>query len=122
MNIVADQFIQSSTYWAHKGRFEVLNQKLHALVPASGPVKDAAKNPKLELFRKASNVYYDLYNNGLGNDGPRAAFYRIFGFGFTQYEYMGRHRSYEYSPQLYERVEARINEIILEAGVEQGLI
>ena len=35
--------------------------------PSAGEVEDKKNNPAMEKFRKAQNVVYDIFNNGLGN-------------------------------------------------------
>lgn len=52
------------SYWGETGRYQLVYNGLHKLIPASGSVKD---NDELELLRVVSNLYYDLYNNGLCN-------------------------------------------------------
>lgn len=93
------------SYWNHTGPLQHLSERLEKLVPQSGSVKDPKKNPALEKFRKASNGYYDLYNNGLCN---RAAEFRsAFGFSGTT--------------ATASQVEDRLNIIIIKAAKEQGL-
>ena len=108
------------TYWNCEGKFEVLNKKLEELIPTSGSVEQPRKNRKLEKFRKASNSYYDYYNNGLCNS--RSEFRNVFGFSAPY------HRNWSMCDDLMteqcavDRLEDMMNEIILEAGIEQGLI
>lgn len=52
------------SYWGETGRYQLVYNGLHKLIPASGSVED---NDELELLRVVSNLYYDLYNNGLCN-------------------------------------------------------
>ena len=76
---MTDKANYTQTYWCSKGKYPELNEALQKLIPAEGPVANAKKNRALEKFRKASNCYYDLYNNGLCN---RATEFRgVFGFG-----------------------------------------
>jgi len=58
----------TETYWNENGRYQANLEKLENLVPGSGP----AETFKGELFRAASRIYYDYYNNGFGNtwEGP----------------------------------------------------
>ena len=110
-----------NTYWNKKGKYQELADRLFRLIPHSGECEDKrGSNRRLEKFRKAGNCYYDLYNNLLGN---RAAEFRaVFGFG-------GRGR-FAYSSSAYrhqfkltsERVEPLMDEIILAAAKEQGII
>lgn len=55
--------IQKMTYWNHNGTHQALANEIKKLVPQSGP----AGTPSAELFRHATNMYYDIYNNGGGN-------------------------------------------------------
>ena len=56
------------TYWENKGRYQAKADALRERVPVFGSATNAkTSNKHLEKFRKASNCYYDLYNNGLGN-------------------------------------------------------
>lgn len=118
-NIITDQFIQEKTYWSGNGKYEVLIKNLQKLVPDNGTVKNPKKNRKLEKFRKAQNCYYDLYNNGLCNRASEFA--RMFEIASSMYKQTGRYGS-EFSIIFYRKVEEKMNEIILEAGIEQGLI
>jgi len=58
-----------NTYWNHKGTHEDKAKKLQELIPAQGEVSKPWKNKALERFRKASNAYYDIFNNGGWNRG-----------------------------------------------------
>jgi len=56
------------SYWSENGKYQKESDILQKLVPAEGssPFTD------VELFRIASNVYYDIFNNGgcnLASDG-----------------------------------------------------
>ena len=52
------------TYWTNEGKHSGLYRLLwDKLVPAQGPSKAFHG----EILRCASRLYYDLYNNGLGN-------------------------------------------------------
>ena len=55
-------------YWDCEGELESESTELQKLVPASG----AADTLKGELWRAATKIYYDYYNNGWGNNwmGP----------------------------------------------------
>lgn len=101
-----------STYWNHKGKYEDLNAKLRRLVPFQGPVVNAEAHPALERYRVASNYYYDLYNNGLGN--CREEFELFFGFDALEH-------GEELTRRFVNKVERAIDRIILAAAKEQGL-
>lgn len=56
------------TSWTINEGFQYLNDYLNELIPLSGKVTQGRSvNKKLEHFRVAQNLVYDLYNNGLGN-------------------------------------------------------
>ena len=63
------------TYWCSKGEHQALLDAVNKLIPAMGEIPE---KPALDLFRQASNCYYDLYNNGLCNRADE--FERVFGF------------------------------------------
>lgn len=108
--------MKEQTYWAHNGKYEHLAAQLRALIPEEGSVAQPRKNPALELFRKACNCYYDLYNNGLCN---RAQEFRgVFKIASGHHKRgFGR-----YSTPLYAATELRMDEIVLNAAAEQGLV
>ena len=58
------QQLNEGSYWSHNGRFEDEANELAALVPASG----SAETLRGEIMRAASKIYYDLHNNGFGNN------------------------------------------------------
>lgn len=56
------------TYWNNCGTYAEAVAKLQTLIPDEGACSSATtKNKALDRFRRASNCYYDLYNNGLCN-------------------------------------------------------
>jgi len=101
------------TYWNHKGKYEKLAKQLHELIPTEGEVK-GAKNKALDKFRRASNCYYDLYNNGLCN--RRAQFRQVFGFPVPSYMLWLRH---DISESIQQKLEDEMSKIILAAAKEQ---
>ena len=93
--------------------------------PSAGEVEDKKNNPAMEKFRKAQNVVYDIFNNGLGN---RARQCRFALNGLTKSdlalpEYYG---SQGYWPgnwdQVEELVEEKFTPIVMAAAEEQGLV
>lgn len=105
-----------NTYWNGKGKYQVASNRLRALLPDSGSVANPRKNKALERFRKASNCYYDLYNNGLCNRA--AEFRKVFGIAATKYrDSKGRFGIY-----LLEQVELAMNAIIEDAVKEQAAL
>jgi hypothetical protein len=105
-----------NTYWAAKGTYQELNVKLESLVPASGEVAKPWKNKALERFRKASNAYYDVFNNGGCNRMQSIS--RLFG---TEVSYALRNRRPSWV-WIHKYTEPKMDAIILEAAKEQGLI
>ena len=102
--------------WAINQGFKQLQEKLDELIPMQGSVEFArSKNKKLEKFRVASNLIYDLFNNGLMNRGSH--FRQFFGFGV----YTRGGISQNYFQQLEKTLEPVMTDIILEAAKEQGL-
>jgi len=105
----------NQTYWASKGKHQLFADFLENFVPASGEVQDKRKNKALEKFRKASNCYYDLYNNGLRNFSRQAT--SVFGIRtsrFKNHDYPRAGKSAFYE-KYYELVEKKMDEIILAA-------
>jgi len=106
-----------NTYWNHNGTFETTGKQLEALIPTEGSVDRPRKNPKLEKFRKASNAYYDLYNNGLGN--RTQDFRTVFGIASSQHKC--KRRAFSFTPSLYRMTEEVMDLIIIAAAEEQGI-
>lgn len=100
------------TYWDNQGKYQTLYNLLFKLIPAEGSVPEPKKNKCLEKLRKASNCYYDLFNNGLCN---RATEFRtVFGFGGT---WISKERF-----PFCEKLERKMDEIILAAAQEQNVV
>lgn len=53
-----------SRYWNKRGAYQLESEKLQELVPGYG----AAETLAGEMFRAASRIYYDAFNNGFGNN------------------------------------------------------
>ena len=111
-----------NTYWNSKGTHQNLVKQLNELVPAMGEIQ-GKQNKALEKFRKASNAYYDIFNNGGCN---RAAEIRgIFKFGMTSMSEVvrganGKYRKYHWDA-IHEKVEPIMDKIILAAAAEQNI-
>ena len=115
-----------NTYWSNNGTHQAIIEKLQALVPAEGPVKNPYKNKALEKFRKASNAYYRLYNDGDFNSGKGRMFGIKYISRFSKREYYndgnGRMQSYhDWTDGLYDEVEKGMDRIIEAAAKEQGI-
>jgi hypothetical protein len=107
-----------NTYWNENGKHQFAVDELNKLVPTSGEVLNKRKNPALEKYRKASNCYYDLYNNGLMNRARE--FYGVFKIASSHYRYLpGAHRLF--MEELYVAVEVKMDEIIEAAMAEQAV-
>ena len=96
-----------------------LSEKLDDLIPFEGKVPfGRSKNKKLEKFRVAQNLAYDLFNNGLIN---RKSHFRQF-FGWTP---PSQTRHYQYSRHDWKRFEESLEPvlttIIQEAALEQKI-
>lgn len=104
-----------NTYWNNNGTYETACRVLEAYIPDEGSAVAARKNPKLEVFRKASNCYYDLFNNGLCNRA--AEFNRVFKIRKSAVvDFDGKIKG-----RALHMLEQRMDKIILEAAMEQGL-
>ena len=121
-----------NTYWNHTGRYEKLNEKLHARIDEiieklgdDNVRKTGLKGfPKTEKLRKAKLAYYDIFNNGGGN--YMAQVRGSFGFGMTsmiERRWGSRGESITYNwERIHEIVEPIMDRLILEAAIEQDLI
>ncbi len=103
--------------WSINEGFKNLQGKLDELVPFSGRVEHSkSKNKSLERYRVASNLVYDLFNNGLMN---RRSHFRGF-FGWSPSTAGGISQAqFEYANTKLEPVMTRI---MIDAGKEQGVI
>ncbi|MCA1800309.1 MAG: hypothetical protein LC650_03360 [Actinobacteria bacterium] len=107
------------TYWNHNGLFQTAAKTLNTLIPVEGSVpKPRSTNKSLERFRRACNVYHDLYNNGLMN---RASEFRsVTGIVSSNFKRKRRWGN-SFDGVLYERTERLMDRIVREAAVEQGI-
>lgn len=107
------------SFWNNDSDMQDLADELSSLVPAMGPVPDPRKNKALERFRRASNCYYDLYNNGLCN--RRQEFYRLFKIRVSDfYKYSLRRRDIDFD-RIMPVVEPVMRQFVLDAAAEQGI-
>lgn len=107
-----------NSYWEQKGKYQALADKLAKRVPQSGPCPP--QFPKLDRFRRASNCYYDLFNNGLCNRNEE--FRALFGFGVKRRFAAPRFRYREIdfkNEEMNTLLNAAMDKFILEAAVEQ---
>lgn len=56
-------FDTKKTYWNNDGKYQKDMEKFTDLIPNEGE----SDNPKIELLRNATNIYYDYNNNGFCN-------------------------------------------------------
>ena len=103
------------SYWNNNGKYQALVSDLQKLIPTEGAIPDAGEHKELETFRIASNCYYDLYNDGLMNCASK--FRKVFGIASSKYQL--KDQEYDFSDSLYELTEAKMDEIIWEAAVEE---
>lgn len=117
------------SYWNHKGLYQTCGDQLNELIPAEGSVPNPrSTNKNLEKFRKASNCYHDLYNNGLCN--RMQEFRNVFGIAASMFKtrrtvFLTNGRTYQatrFERRLYEKVEERMNQIVFAAAREQGFV
>jgi len=110
------QFELFQPSWGVNPGFKNLADKLNELLPLQGKVQfSRSKNKNLELFRKAQNAVYDLFNNGLCN--RRSEFVSLFGFSPSSSKYWTNVSLND----LENTVEKRFTRIILSAAKEQGV-
>ena len=103
------------SYWNGNGHRQEWADRLFAMIPAEGPVK----NGQLERFRKASNAYYDIFNNGGGNRAASIA--GFFGKEVNNIlrEGMGRGRTIDWD-RVSQIVDPKMDKIIFSAGCHFG--
>ena len=68
-----------TTYWERNGKYQAIANWLESQVPDSGHAQLTA----VELFRAATRLYHDHFNNGCGNDmsGPLGALRWFYDYG-----------------------------------------
>ena len=104
--------------WGVRNDVKHLVEALQHKLPASGMVKNANKNRCLEKFRKAQNVTYDIFNNGLCNRGRELKV-----LGLKKYDLPLPDRYFNGN---WDRIEFIVSEamapIIQNAAKEQGIV
>ena len=102
--------------WGVNPGFKHLQEKLDDLIPLQGRVPHSrSKNKALEKFRVASNLAYDLFNNGLGNRRNQFGSF----FGWAPYTRGGMTNSQ--FEEAERKLEPVITRIIIDAAKEQGI-
>tara|TARA_A200000159_G_scaffold91152_1_gene84700 strand:- start:3172 stop:3552 length:381 start_codon:yes stop_codon:yes gene_type:complete len=106
--------------WVCENLSSVVN-RLDESIPLEGSVHSVNKNKCLERLRKAGNVVHDIFNNGLGNRGRQL---RVLGLRKDQLPLPEYRHGYYYEgrwERIREIVEPIMEQIILDAAVEQNL-
>ena len=96
-----------NTYWNNNGKFQLIYDELSKLIPDEG--KCPQDKPALEKLRRAANMYYDLYNNGLCDNGSLG--------NYSAEEF---NSIFDRSPADKDGVEASFSAIIVNAALENG--
>ena len=105
--------------WGVNEGFKNLQEKLDELIPFEGKVPfSRSKNKKLEKFRVASNLVYDLFNNGLMN--RKSQFKQFFGWSPPSQNHNYQYSRYDWK-RFEENLEPILTSIIQEAAIEQGV-
>ena len=94
------------------------------IFPVAGEVEDKKNNPALEKFRKAQNVVYDIFNNGLGNRGAQC--FGALGIRKRDMPFEVWSGNSCIQPTRWDRINEMVEEaftpIVMAAAKEQGLI
>tara|TARA_B100000287_G_scaffold80727_1_gene73156 strand:+ start:2246 stop:2653 length:408 start_codon:yes stop_codon:yes gene_type:complete len=103
--------------WSVHEGFKNLQEQLDCFVPFEGKCEGSRSyNKALETYRVASNLVYDLFNNGLMN---RKGQFKSF-FGWAPYGRPSDISSDQF--KRYERMlEPVMTQIMQEAAIEQGV-
>jgi hypothetical protein len=105
-------------YWENTGKFQQQADILEKLLPATGQCPNVTQNEALDLFRRAVNCYYDLYNNGLCNKAQQfAAIFRIAGVPAEIRARRGVSTMLSWETML--AIEERMDQIVIAAVMEQ---
>lgn len=109
------------SYWNGAGKYQSISDALEKLIPKEGECPDAqGANKALDRFRRASNCYYDLFNNGLCNRADE--FRKLFRVGKLPRKWNGHRIELDFETIEKEgKVEAVVDRLTIEAAIEQGL-
>jgi hypothetical protein len=118
-----------ATFWDNTHENSNLAKAVSDLISLSGEVKKEYRGHKiaeLERFRKMSNAYYDIFNNGGGNRGR--AISRYFGTDILAIirnlidpPFWSSESRREAWNRIHSIVEPIINEQLLKAAEEQNI-
>ena len=103
--------------WGVRADLKDIQEKLWDLIPTSGSCESPrSKNKHLDRFRRAANLAYDLFNNGLMN--RRQEFRKFFGYApISPRGYVSKVRW----EQIEEEFEPIFTNIMQDAAREQGI-
>ena len=98
-------------------------EALNDLIPMEGSVTNPVKNRKLEQYRVAQNVTYDIFNNGLGNKGKslKALGLKMYELPLDYYSSNGELIQPANWTRIEEIIEPIMEKKIMLAAVEQGI-
>lgn len=95
---------------------------LDEMIPLEGSVRNVNKNKALERFRKATNVVYDIFNNGLCNKAKSLRVLGLKRYDLPLEEYRGGELLMRANwERIREIVTPIYEQILLEAVKEQGI-
>ena len=95
---------------------------LDEMIPLEGSVRNVNKNRALERFRKATNVVYDIFNNGLCNKAKSLRVLGLKKYDLPLEEYRGGELLMRANWERIREIVTPIYEkILLEAVREQGI-
>lgn len=113
------ELLYRNTYWNNFGNHRAQLDQLTPLIPSEGKVA-GSKCKDLERLRKAIKLYYDFYNNDLAN--YRREFKKFFEIDPSQYDISTRTNRPSYLQTIHFMLEKKMDEIILAAAKEQGIL
>jgi hypothetical protein len=110
--------------WGQTVTTKAIVEKLDELIPLEGTVTNPVKNKHLEKFRKAQNVVYDIFNNGLMNRGKALKVLGLMKYDLFLDEYNSRGELLWAANwnKNNEVVEAAFTPIVMAAAEEQGIV
>ena len=109
--------------WGQTATTKPIVEKLDELIPLEGMVTNPVKNKHLEKFRKAQNVVYDIFNNGLMNKGKSLKVLGLMRYDLALEEYRGGEIIMRANwDRVNEVVEEAFTPIVMAAAKEQGVI
>ena len=106
--------------WGCTSETKPLVDMLDELVPFEGQVDEPRKNRALEKFRKAQNVVYDTFNNGLCNRGSEIG--RVLGVKKRDLALPSGYYNNGNWDQVEHLIEEAFTPIVIAAAKEQGII